>query len=36
VLTGAVPIEDFEAIIDSELERRGIDIPPKQAANTTE
>ena len=33
VLTGAVPIEDFEAIIDSELERRGIVVPPKQAAN---
>jgi len=32
VLTGAQPIEDFEAIIDSELKRRGIDIPPKQAA----
>ena len=32
VLTGAQPIEDFEAIIDQELERRGIEIPPKQAA----
>ena len=32
VLTGAQPIEEFEAIIDEELERRGIDIPPKQAA----
>ena len=36
VLTGAQPMEEFEAIIDSELERRGIDVPPKQAANTTE
>ncbi|MBD3855328.1 MAG: DsbA family protein [Acidobacteria bacterium] len=32
VLTGAQPIEQFEAIIDQELERRGIDVPPKQAA----
>lgn len=32
VLTGAQPIENFEAIIDSELTRRGIDVPPKQAA----
>ena len=32
VLTGAQPIEEFEVIIDSELKRRGIDIPPKQAA----
>lgn len=36
VLTGALPIEEFEAIIDSELQRRGIKVPPKQAANTTE
>ena len=36
VLTGAQPIEKFEAIIDRELERKGIDIPPKQAAKTTE
>jgi len=34
VLTGAQPMEDFEAIIDQELERRGIDIPPKETANT--
>jgi protein-disulfide isomerase len=32
VLTGAQPIEEFEGIIDQELERRGIKIPPKQAA----
>jgi len=32
VVTGAAPLEDFEAIIDSELERLGIDVPPKQAA----
>ena len=32
VLTGAQPIEKFEAIIDSELRRMGIDIPPKQAS----
>jgi protein-disulfide isomerase len=32
VLTGSQPIEDFEAIIDSELERRGIAVPSKQAA----
>jgi predicted DsbA family dithiol-disulfide isomerase len=32
VLTGAQPIEKFEAIIDSELERRGIEVPSKQVA----
>jgi protein-disulfide isomerase len=32
VLTGARPIELFEEIIDNELERKGIEIPPKQAA----
>jgi predicted DsbA family dithiol-disulfide isomerase len=32
VLTGAQPIEEFEAIIDQELERRGIDVPSKEAA----
>jgi len=32
VLTGAQPIEEFEGIIDQELERRGIKIPPKKAA----
>jgi predicted DsbA family dithiol-disulfide isomerase len=32
VLTGAQPIEKFEAIIDSELRQMGIDIPPKQAS----
>ena len=36
VLTGAQPIEEFEAIIDSELQRLGIEVPPKQAANKTE
>ena len=32
VLTGAQPPEEFEAIIDSELGRLGIDVPSKQAA----
>ena len=36
VLTGAQPIEEFEAIIDEELERRGIEVPSKQAAKATE
>jgi protein-disulfide isomerase len=30
VITGAVPIENFEAIIDEELTRRGIAVPPKE------
>ncbi len=34
VIKGAQPVEQFEEIIDDELRRRGIDIPPKQAANT--
>ena len=29
VVTGAQPIEEFEAIIDDELTRRGIEVPPK-------
>ena len=32
VVKGAQPIEDFEVIIDDELQRQGIDVPPKQAA----
>ncbi len=43
VLTGAQPFESFEAIIDEELTRKGIAIPPKpepppaaEAAKTTE
>lgn len=39
VITGSQPIEEFETIIDEELERHGIDIPPEQAAtkaNTAE
>ena len=36
VLTGAQPIEEFEAIIDSELQRQGIDVPPKPPEETTE
>jgi protein-disulfide isomerase len=35
VLTGAQPPDEFEAIIDSELRRLGIDVPPKQAAAET-
>jgi protein-disulfide isomerase len=31
VLTGAQPIENFEAIIDEELRRRGIEVPAKEA-----
>ena len=29
VLTGAQPIEAFEKVIDEELTRRGIEVPPK-------
>jgi len=39
VLTGAQPLEAFEAIIDEELTLKGIDIPPKkqpEAAATSE
>ena len=31
VVTGAVPIENFEAIIDDELARKGIEVPADQA-----
>jgi predicted DsbA family dithiol-disulfide isomerase len=30
VITGARPIEVFEEIIDDELARKGIEVPPKQ------
>jgi protein-disulfide isomerase len=38
VLKGAQPIEAFEAIIDDELERKGIEVPPKstETEETTE
>ena len=36
VISGAQPIESFEAIIDDELTRKGIEVPPKQAAVATE
>jgi predicted DsbA family dithiol-disulfide isomerase len=32
VLPGAAPIEKFEAIIDDELERLGVEVPSAQAA----
>jgi protein-disulfide isomerase len=35
LVNGRVLTEEFEAIIDEELERRGIEIPPKQAAKTS-
>ncbi len=35
VLTGAQPLEAFEAIIDEELTLKGIEIPPKKQPETT-
>jgi protein-disulfide isomerase len=35
VISGAQPLEEFEAVFDEELERRGFEIPPKQAAKTS-
>jgi protein-disulfide isomerase len=36
VLSGAQPIEAFEAIIDEELKRRGIEVPEKKAPEAAE
>jgi protein-disulfide isomerase len=36
VVTGAQPIEEFEAIIEDELRRKGIEPAPKQAAEEAE
>lgn len=34
VISGAQPVSAFEAVFDEELERRGIEIPPKKVAQT--
>lgn len=37
LLTGAQPVENFESVINEELTRRGVDIPPKvETPNTAE
>jgi protein-disulfide isomerase len=35
VISGAQPIESFETIIDEELTRKGVEVPPRQAAVAT-